>query len=99
MLAGAGALLFGGGYATATPLTTAAAARWRLAGRSAAVETRWGAVQYAVEGRGPPVLMIQGTGGGFDQGLRFGTVLRERGVQIVAPSRFGYLGSAFPGSP
>jgi pimeloyl-ACP methyl ester carboxylesterase len=43
--------------------------------------------------------MIHGTGGGFDQGRCFGTALRERGFQIVAAPRFGYLGSAFPGSP
>lgn len=34
--------------------------------------------------------MIHGIGGGYDQGLR------KRGFRIIAPSRFGYLGSAFP---
>jgi pimeloyl-ACP methyl ester carboxylesterase len=41
-------------------------------------------------------MMIHGTGGGFDQGLLFAAKLRQRGFAIVAPSRFGYLGSAFP---
>ena len=41
-------------------------------------------------------MMIHGTGGGFDQGLLFGGALRDLGFSIVAPSRFGYLRSAFP---
>jgi pimeloyl-ACP methyl ester carboxylesterase len=41
-------------------------------------------------------MMIHGTGGGFDQGLLFAAGLRQRGFRIIAPSRFGYLGSAFP---
>jgi pimeloyl-ACP methyl ester carboxylesterase len=41
-------------------------------------------------------MMIHGTGGGYDQGLLFAASLRQRGFAIVAPSRFGYLGSAFP---
>ena len=28
-------------------------------------------MEYAIAGTGPPVLMIHGTGGGFDQGLAF----------------------------
>jgi pimeloyl-ACP methyl ester carboxylesterase len=43
--------------------------------------------------------MLHGTGGGFDQGLRFGHRLSLSGFQIVAPSRFGYLRSAFPADP
>jgi pimeloyl-ACP methyl ester carboxylesterase len=41
-------------------------------------------------------MMIHGTGGGFDQGLLFANGLRNAGVRIVAPSRFGYLQSSFP---
>jgi len=43
--------------------------------------------------------MIHGTGGGFDQGLRFGRALMSRGFEIIAPSRFGYLRSDFPAEP
>ncbi len=68
----------------------------RLALRSSVIPTSAGALEYAVAGRGSPLLMIHGTGGGFDQGLLFAHPLRERGLQIVAPSRFGYLRSAFP---
>jgi 2-hydroxy-6-oxonona-2,4-dienedioate hydrolase len=75
------------------------AARRRISGRSALIETRFGRMEYAAAGAGPPLLMIHGTGGGFDQGLSFAAATRERGVRIVAPSRFGYLRSAFPADP
>lgn len=60
------------------------------------LETTAGALEYAVEGHGSPLMMIHGTGGGFDQGLLFARGFREAGFQIIAPSRFGYLRSAFP---
>ena len=63
----------------------------RLAMRSSVIATSAGALEYGVAGRGPPLMMIHGTGGGFDQGLLFAHGLREAGMQIVAPSRFGYL--------
>lgn len=43
--------------------------------------------------------MIHGTGGGFDQGLRFADALIAHGVRVIAPSRFGYLRSDFPVNP
>jgi pimeloyl-ACP methyl ester carboxylesterase len=73
-----------------------AATRARLAGRGTSIETSAGALEYAEAGDGPPVLMIHGTGGGFDQGLLFGQRLAEGGHRLLAPSRFGYLGSSFP---
>jgi pimeloyl-ACP methyl ester carboxylesterase len=72
-------------------------ARARLAGRSRTIETSFGALEYAVEGAGAPVLSIHGGGGGFDQAIEITGPLAERGYQLVAPSRFGYLGSASPG--
>ncbi|MEO1252773.1 MAG: alpha/beta fold hydrolase [Pseudomonadota bacterium] len=53
-------------------------------------------IEYAVEGAGPPVLVIHGAGGGFDQGLLIGRELTGDGFQIIAVSRFGYLGSDLP---
>ncbi|MFN0023679.1 MAG: alpha/beta fold hydrolase [Parvularculaceae bacterium] len=70
-------------------------ARARTRGRSKTFQCRIGAIEYSEAGAGPPVLMIHGTGGGFDQGLDFSAPLRER-WRIIAPSRFGYLRSAFP---
>lgn len=77
------------------------AARERIAGRSQVLQTRWGQLEYAVAGDagGPPLLMLHGTGGGFDQGLRFADTLVARGLRVIAPSRFGYLRSDFPADP
>ncbi len=74
------------------------AAHERIAGHSEVLLTPWGLLEYAVAGNavGPALLMIHGTGGGFDQGLRFADALVSRGLRVVAPSRFGYLRSDFP---
>jgi len=69
------------------------------AGPAQLATTRHGPVEYAEAGRGPPVLMIHGTGGGFDQGLLFGRRLVAAGFRVIAPSRFGYLGTPFPADP
>ena len=77
------------------------AARERVSGRSQVLQTRWGRLEYALAGEasGPALLMIHGTGGGFDQGLRFADALLARGLHVIAPSRFGYLRSDFPADP
>jgi pimeloyl-ACP methyl ester carboxylesterase len=59
-------------------------------------QSRFGTMEYAVSGKGPAVLVVHGTGGGFDQGLAFGERIVAAGWQVVSPSRFGYLRSAFP---
>ncbi len=84
-----------------TPGRLADAARERVSGRSQVLQTRWGGLEYAVAGdaSGPALLMIHGTGGGFDQGLRFADALVARGMRVIAPSRFGYLRSDFPVDP
>ena len=74
-------------------------AKTRLGRGSVVFESRFGLMEYAVEGTGPPCIMIHGTGGGFDQGLGFAARLIAAGRQIIAPSRFGYLRSAFPVDP
>jgi pimeloyl-ACP methyl ester carboxylesterase len=68
----------------------------RVAGRSESVDTSFGALEYAVTGEGPPVLAIHGSGGGFDQALEMVGPLTAYGYRLIAPSRFGYLGSEFP---
>lgn len=76
------------------------AARARVASdKSALVPTRHGILEYAEAGAGPPVLMIHGTGGGFDQGLLLGRDLVKAGYRVIAPSRFGYLRSEMPERP
>jgi pimeloyl-ACP methyl ester carboxylesterase len=72
-----------------------AAARERVAGGTV-VATPCGPVEYAVAGSGPPVLLVHGAGGGFDQGLMLGAPLVERGYRVIAMSRFGYLRTPLP---
>jgi 2-hydroxy-6-oxonona-2,4-dienedioate hydrolase len=69
----------------------------RTSGRSEVIATTFGRLEYAVVGNGPVMLMIHGTGGGFDQGLTFTEGLIRRGYRVIAPSRFGYLRSDLPG--
>jgi pimeloyl-ACP methyl ester carboxylesterase len=71
-------------------------ARARLTGRSQTIETSSGTFEYAVMGEGEPTLIVHGAGGGFDQGLDMTAALAGRGYRLVAPSRFGYLGSILP---
>ena len=97
--AAAATTVLGGGYAWFRYRHALDTAERRLAGSSTTLQTPFGTLEYAVAGSGPPLLMIHGTGGGFDQGLRFAGPLRQRGHQIIAPSRFGYLRSSFPVDP
>src|SRR5689334_7078708 len=66
---------------------------------STVTQTTFGALEYADRGQGVPLLMIHGTGGGFDQGLLFARRLLEKGYRVISPSRFGYLRSSFPEDP
>ncbi len=66
---------------------------------SKVISTRFGELEYAEAGTGTPLLMVHGTGGGFDQGLFFAKRFADGGYRVIAPSRFGYLRSAFPGDP
>ena len=91
-----GLAVAGGSYALGGFREARAQADTRLFGQSTVIDSSAGALEFAEAGDGPPLMMIHGTGGGFDQGLLFGAALRERGFRIVAPSRFGYLRSAFP---
>jgi pimeloyl-ACP methyl ester carboxylesterase len=61
-------------------------------------DTQQGAVEYAIEGDGPPVLVVHGTPGGSDQALAMGRFLAEAGLRVIAPSRPGYLDTPLDGS-
>jgi pimeloyl-ACP methyl ester carboxylesterase len=68
--------------------------------RLAAVErhviaTRWGQVEYAEEGSGAPVLVVHGIYQHCVSGLESLRGLLP-GRRLIAPSRFGYLGSSLP---
>ena len=97
ILLGLGGLaLAGGGYAAGAFREARYQAASRLFRQGTLIDTRAGTLEYAIAGDGPPLMMIHGTGGGFDQGLLFAAGLRQNGFKVIAPSRFGYLGSAFP---
>jgi pimeloyl-ACP methyl ester carboxylesterase len=71
-------------------------ARARITTGSQIAQTACGAIEYAEVGDGPPVLVVHGAGGGFDQGLDFAGPLAERGFRVIAMSRFGYLRTPLP---
>lgn len=99
LLGMAGAALLGTGYVRSRFQLALETAEQRISGRSQTIDTAYGILEYAVVGSGSPLLMIHGTGGGFDQGLSFASGLLKSGRQIVSPSRFGYLRSDFPADP
>lgn len=72
------------------------AARARVAAGSSIADTPHGPIEYALAGNGPPVLMVHGAGGGYDQGLDIGEPLISRGFRLIAVSRFGYLRTPLP---
>jgi pimeloyl-ACP methyl ester carboxylesterase len=72
------------------------AAQARVSSGSEVVESPCGPIEYALIGKGAPVLLVHGAGGGFDQGLEFGRPLAERGYTVIAMSRFGYLRTPLP---
>jgi 2-hydroxy-6-oxonona-2,4-dienedioate hydrolase len=71
-------------------------ARERISAGSQVAQTPCGPIEYAVTGDGPPVLVVHGAGGGYDQGLDFGRPLARSGFRIFAMSRFGYLRTPLP---
>jgi 2-hydroxy-6-oxonona-2,4-dienedioate hydrolase len=67
-----------------------------LLSRSTTIETARASIEYAVQGQGLPLLVAHGSMGGYDQGLTALYFLRDDGVKLIAPSRFGYLRSSQP---
>ena len=92
----AGAAAVAGGAVHAAYRAELDRAEARIAAGSVTIPTRSGTMEYAEKGTGRPILMIHGTGGGFDQGLHFAAPLVTAGYRVIAPSRFGYLRSDFP---
>ncbi len=91
-----GAVVVGLGVVTASYQRDIQQARERVATGSRIAQTPCGPIEYAVVGDGPPVLVVHGAGGGFDQGLDFATPLAGRGFRLIAMSRFGYLRTPLP---
>lgn len=67
----------------------------RIQGKSTVIPSPYGDIEYTEGGSGPTVLVIHGSGGGYDQGeLVVEAVLGDQ-FHWIAPSRFGYLRSTF----
>ena len=97
LIAGAAGLLTvltGVGFRSFNADIRAAQVRVRAGSRS--VTTRSGPIEYAQLGRGSPLLVVHGAGGGYDQGLISARPLTAHGFCVTAMSRFGYLGTPLP---
>lgn len=62
----------------------------RIRGQARMAATACGPIEYASAGDGPPVLVLHGAGGGFDQGLLMAEGLVRAGLRAVAASRPGW---------
>jgi 2-hydroxy-6-oxonona-2,4-dienedioate hydrolase len=73
-------------------------AHQRVQSGSRVLHTACGDIEFAESGPndGPPLLLIHGSGGGFDQGLLLAQGLAPPQMRVIAPSRFGYLRSPMP---
>jgi len=71
-------------------------ARERISVGSQVLKTPCGQIEYAVAGNGPPLLVVHGAGGGYDQGLDLTEALVQSGFRVIAMSRFGYLRTPLP---
>lgn len=70
----------------------------RITGQSTIIHSPFGEIEYKEGGsdNGTPVLVIHGGGGGYDQGELIAESVLDKQFRWIAPSRFGYLGSALP---
>ena len=73
----------------------------RVQAGSRVLHTACGDIEFAESGPldAPALLLVHGSGGGFDQGLALGQSLAPQGFRLIAPSRFGYLRSPLPADP
>lgn len=69
---------------------------WQKKFNSKRVYTPFGIVEYAVSGKGVPVLVVHGAAGGYDQGILSVRGMLGENVQVIAPSRFGYQNTILP---
>jgi pimeloyl-ACP methyl ester carboxylesterase len=63
----------------------------RLQKTSSTAETSHGSIEYTSTGKGPAVLLIHGTPGGYDQGMLLTKILNSQEFTFIALSRPGYL--------
>ena len=67
----------------------------RITGHSTVLPSPLGDIEFKRGGKGIPVLVVHGSGGGYDQGALIATAILGEGFDWIVPSRFGYLRSTF----
>lgn len=67
----------------------------RIADASTVISAPQGDIEFTHAGTGLPVLVVHGSGGGYDQGELIARAVLDDGFHWIAPSRFGYLRSTF----
>jgi len=67
----------------------------RVNGNGTVIASPYGNIEFAQGGSGPDVLVIHGSGGGYDQGELLARAVLGDQFHWIAPSRFGYLRSTF----
>jgi 2-hydroxy-6-oxonona-2,4-dienedioate hydrolase len=67
----------------------------RIRGRSIVLPSPYGDIEYTESGSGPAVLVLHGSGGGYDQGELLADAALDGRFRRITPSRFGYLRSTF----
>lgn len=92
----AGGAVIGAAAVNASYKRTMQAATERVETGRQFIDSPEGRVEFAEAGDGPAVLVSHGAGGGFDQGLWLGAAYLTDKYRVIAPSRFGYLGSPLP---
>lgn len=65
----------------------------RIRGKSTVLPSPYGDIEYTEGGSGPSVLVIHGSGGGYDQGELLAHAVLGEQFHWITPSRFGYLRS------
>lgn len=71
-------------------------AQARVSTGSSVLNTKRGAIEYALIGEGFPLLVVHGAGGGFDQAQDFAGAFNKAGFRCILVSRFGYLRTPLP---
>jgi 2-hydroxy-6-oxonona-2,4-dienedioate hydrolase len=70
-------------------------AHQRVRGISSVILSEYGDIEYTQGGSGAPVLVVHGSGGGYDQGELIVDAFLDNAFHWIVPSRFGYLRSTF----
>jgi pimeloyl-ACP methyl ester carboxylesterase len=68
----------------------------RVSGKSTVIPSPYGDIEFTEGGSGPNVLVIHGSGGGYDQGELLAQAVLGDQFHWITPSRYGYLHSTYP---